>query len=107
MRVLTPLVKPGQRLKKPIMSGGQLLFGAGTEMSRRYLRVIHEEGIRVVDLEPDPHVSDWETVPSVDQYVRGLDERFIHHQRNRKMKALKQAIKDVYLDFLFELESKE
>ena len=107
MRVLTPLVKPGQKLKKPIMSDGQLLFGAGTEMSRRYLRVIHEEGIRVVELETDPAVGDWEIIPTVDQYVRSLDERFNSHQRNKKMKSLKQAIKDVYLDFLFELEGRE
>ncbi len=105
MRVLTPLAKPGLVLENAVNSDGQLLFGQGTRLSRRYLRAIHEEGIRVLDVENDVRIDPWEQVPDVDAFVRNLEIRFSGTEKDRRMCAMKQAIKDVYLDFLFELES--
>ena len=105
MRVLTPLVKTGLILDAAVMSEGQLLFGKGTRLSRRYLRAIHEEGIRMLDIVDDPRIDSWERVPEVDEFVNRLDERFAGSEKNRRMRILKKAVKDVYLDFLFDLES--
>ena len=104
MRVLTPLAKTGLILDAAVLSEGQLLFGKGTRLTRRYLRVLHEEGIRFINVEGDVRIEPWERVPEVDEFVRQLDLRFADTENDRRMKMLKQAVKDVYLDFLFDLE---
>ncbi len=105
MRILTPLAKPGLVLAKSVAApGGKLLFGRGTELNRRYLRVLHEEGLRVLNVESDTRVEPWERVPEVDEFVRSLDARFHSVRDDRRMDILKNAIQGVYLDFLFELE---
>lgn len=105
MRILTPLAQPGLILARSVTAPeGKLLFGRGTELTRRYLRVLHEEGLRVVEVENDTRIEPWERVPDVDEFVRGLDARFSSVKGDRRMETLKQAIQGVYLDFLFELE---
>ncbi|MGC6419025.1 MAG: hypothetical protein ACON3Z_18005 [Bradymonadia bacterium] len=104
MRILTPLARPGQRLRRSLTSRGAPLFGAGTQLTRRYLRVIHEEGIRYVEVEPEASIADWEVLPTVDTFITDLNGRFAGHERDGRMMAMKQSIQDVYLEFLFELE---
>ena len=72
-------------------------------MSRRHLQALHEEGVRVLDVQPDPRIEEWERIPDVDGFVRSLEHRFANVAKDRRMDVIKQAIKDVYLDFLFEL----
>ena len=105
MRILTLLGRPDLELDSAIVSpDGLPLFGRGTRLSRRHLQALHEEGIQVLDVKPDPRIEDWERIPEVDEFVRTLDCRFETVQKDRRMGVIKQAIKDVYLDFLFELE---
>ena len=105
VRILTPLAQPGLVLSRSVTApGGKLLFGRGTALTRRYLRVLHEEGLRVLDVENDTRIEAWERVPEVDEFVRGLEARFDSVKDDRRMDVLKQAIQGVYLDFLFELE---
>ena len=105
MRILTALAKPGLVLSQPLYSQGGILFGQGTRLTRRYLRVIHEENIRILDVEDDPSIELWERAPDVDTFVRQLDARFEGYEKHRQMNLIKAAVRDVYLDFLFELES--
>ena len=81
------------------------MLGKGTRLSRRYLLAIHEEGIRILDVVNDTSIEPWTRVPDVDGFVRELDVRFAGAERDPRMGVIKQAIKDVYLDFLFELEA--
>ena len=105
VRILTPLAQPGLILSRSVTApGGKLLFGRGTVLTRRYLRVLHEEGLRVLDVENDTRIEPWERVPDVDEFVRGLEARFSRVKDDKRMGVLKQAIQGVYLDFLFELE---
>ena len=105
MRILTLLGRPDLELQTAIVSpDGLPLFGQGTRLSRRHFQALHEEGIRVLDVRPDARIEDWERIPDVDGFVRTLDCRFENVQGDRRMAVIKQAIKDVYLDFLFELE---
>jgi hypothetical protein len=105
VRILTPLARPGLVLLRSVTApGGKLLFGRGTALTRRYLRVLHEEGLRVLEVENDTSVEPWERVPEVDEFVRGLEARFHSVRDDRRMTVLKNAVQGVYLDFLFELE---
>ena len=105
MRILTPLAKPGLELAKPSISpDGKPLFGRGTRLARRHLRLLHEEGVRVLEVKSDVRVESWERIPDVDEFIRGLEDRFSTVEGDRRMDALKQAVQNVYLDFLFELD---
>ena len=104
MRILTLLSKPGLELRVAVTSDDGLpLFGAGTRLDRRHLQALHEEGIRVLDVQPDARIDEWERIPTVDGFVRSLDSRFEHVAKDRRMDVVKNSIRDVYLEFLFEL----
>ncbi|MEE2789053.1 MAG: hypothetical protein VX589_17080 [Myxococcota bacterium] len=104
MRVLTLLAKPGLELQTAVSSAdGMPLFGANTRLARRHLQALHEEGIRVLDVHADPRIEEWERIPTVDGFVRSLDSRFESVGKDRRMDVVKEAIRSVYLDFLFEL----
>jgi hypothetical protein len=105
MRVLTPLARPGLRLAKPIIVDGRPLLGKGTALTRRYLRSLYSEGVHLLEVEPDARVQTWEQVPDVNEFVTELERRFSQVQSDPRMMMVKQAVADVYLDFLFELES--
>jgi hypothetical protein len=106
MRMLVPMARPGVRLGEAVLSADGLpLFGRGTELTRRHLRLMHEAGVRSVEVAPDPSIEPWQTVPETDAFLRALNERFAPVESDRRMMALKEAVRDVYLDFLLELES--
>jgi len=91
-------------LAKAINAGGLPLFGKGTRLTRRYLRTLHDEGVRALEVEPDARVERWERVPDVNEFVTTLEERFAEVKAEPRMMLFKQAVADVYLDILFELE---
>jgi len=105
MRILTPLAQPGLVLVVAVSSrDGKPLMGKGTRLARRHLRLLHDEGVRVLHVQDDRRVESWEQLPDVDGFIRGLDERFAFVEDDPLMGAMKQAIKNVYLEFLFEME---
>ena len=106
MRILTSLAKPGLVLSaNAVSSAGDILLGSGTTLTRAFLRALHEEGVTVLEVEDDPRVEPWEKVPEVDDVVRGLEARFNSVKNHEQMALLRQAVQDVYLDFIFDLES--
>lgn len=105
MRVLTALAPPDLTLARAITTDdGMPLVGRGTRLARRYLRMLHDEGIRVLHCEDDPRVDPWIRIPETDEYLRALDARFRPVEGDRHMMALKDAVRGVYLDFLDGLE---
>jgi len=66
--------------------------------------MLHDEGIKVVECEDDPRVEPWQRLPEPDAWLEALDARFRPVERDRRMMALKDAVKSVYLDFLIDLE---
>ena len=106
MRILTSLAQPDLKLAKPIMGQhGSLLFCKGTILGRRHLRVLHAEGVRFVEVEEDPRIQEWETVPDVDEYMQILDRRFASVEDEPRMQMIRQSVQRVFLDFLFDLEA--
>ncbi|MCA9537580.1 MAG: hypothetical protein KC620_01755 [Myxococcales bacterium] len=106
MRILTLLARPGLELSEAVTSpDGLPLLGRGTRLTRRHLRLLHGEGVRTLQVEDDPRVEPWEQVPPVPEWQRALDERFAPVEADRRMQALKQAVRAVYTDFLFDLET--
>lgn len=105
MRILLPMARPGVRLEQAVTSADGLpLLGRGTELARRHLRSLHEAGVRVVDVVPEPPVEPWQALPTADEWLRELDARFAPVEGDRRMVALKEAVRDVFLDFLIDLE---
>jgi len=101
MRILTALAPPGLILARAITTpDGMPLVGRGTRLSRRYLRMLHDEGVRVIDCEEDHRVEPWIRIPEADAYLQALDARFEPVSSDRKMLALEDAVRGVYLDFL-------
>ncbi len=105
MRILTALAPPDLILGRAITTDdGMPLVGRGTRLSRRYLRMLHDEGVRVLECEEDPRVDPWIRIPETDEYLRALDARFEPVEGDKRMRALKDAVRGVYLDFLDGLE---
>ena len=105
MRILTLLAQPGLVLAKPVLSGDGLpLVGVGTQLSHRHLRLIYDEGIAVLHVEPDRRIASWQELPDVDGFIGRLDERFAFVEDDPLMNVMKQAVKNVYLEYLFEME---
>lgn len=105
MRVLTALA-PADLEAAHALTGpdGMPLVGRGTRLSRRYLRMLHDEGFEVVEVVDDDRVQPWERIPTRDEYLRALEARFRPVDGDRRMRALRDAVKDVYLGFIAELE---
>lgn len=105
MRVLTALAPADLQAAHAITGpDGMPLVGRGTRLSRRYLRMLHDEGFEVIEVVDDDRVQPWERIPTRDEYLRALDARFRPVDRDRRMRALKDAVKDVYLGFIAELD---
>lgn len=105
MRILTALAPPGVVASRAIAGlDGMPLVGRGTRLSQRYLRMLHDEGIRVIECEDDDRVEQWQRLPEVDAWLTALDQRFRPVESDRRMMALKDAVKSVYVDFLLDLE---
>lgn len=101
MRILTALAPPNLIAAEAITTDDGLpLVGRGTRLGRRYLRMLHDEGVAVLDCEDDPRVEPWIRIPEVDDYLRTLDARFRPAEGDKRMMALKDAVRGVYLDFL-------
>ena len=80
------------------------LVGVGTQLSHRHLRLIYDEGITVLHVEPDRRIASWQELPDVDGFIGRLDERFAFVEDDPLMNVMKQAVKNVYLEYLFEME---
>lgn len=105
MRVQTSMCHEGLRLLVAVPGpDGKLLLGKGTRLERRHLVELYEMGVRVVEVEDDVSVEPWEEVPEAPAFLRALDERFEPVAGDRRMMQLKEAVRDVYLDFLLDLE---
>ena len=107
MRVLIYLARPALRLAEPIVtSDGMPLLGRGTRLTRRHLRRLYQTGVRIVEVDHDPDLNPWETIPSAAEYLEALDARFAPVAKNRHMMRLKETVCRVYLDHLKKLEAR-
>ncbi len=105
MRVLTQLVRPGMELARAVVTpDGLPLLGRGTVLSRRHLRSLYIDGVRVLDVVDDGTLEAWERLPEVSAYGAALDARFAPVADDRRMQILKRAVKRVYVDFLLRIE---
>lgn len=105
MRVQTSMAKEGLRLATAVTGpDGKLLLGRGTRLERRHLVELYDMGVRVLEVEDDVTVEPWEEVPEPAGFLRALDQRFSSVSGDRRLAHLKDAVREVYLDFLLELE---
>ncbi len=101
MRVLTQFARPGLRLAEPVTTvDGVPVLGRGTVLSRRHLRTLYDAGVRVVTVDDEPDMSPWEGVLEPDAFLAALEARFEPVAADRRMTALKDAVREVYLEFL-------
>ena len=107
MRVLIYLARPELRLAEPIVtSDGMPLLGRGTQLTRRHIQRLYQAGIRIIEVDHDPDLNPWETIPDVQAYLGALDARFAPVAKSRHMMRLKELVCDVYLDHLKKLEAR-
>lgn len=101
VRVLTQVARPGVRLANPVlMPDGKLLLGRGTVLASRHLAMLQDLGIKVVEVDDDGGLGPWELAPDADAWLAALEARFSTVAHDRRMLALKEAVRDVYLDYL-------
>lgn len=107
MRILTQFARPGLRLAQPVETiDGLPLLGRGTELTRRHLRTLYEAGVRLITVADDPDLSPWESVPEIDAFLAALEDRFEPVAGDRRMAHLKDAVREVYVDFLLGLRER-
>ncbi len=105
MRVQTSMCHEGLRLAVAVCGpDGKLVLGKGTRLERRHLVELYDMGVQVVEVDDDVAIEPWEEVPEAHAFLRALDERFSTVAEDRRMTQLKDAVRDVYLDFLLDLE---
>jgi hypothetical protein len=104
MRILTQFARAGLTLAEPVVTvDGLPLLGRGTVLSHRHLRALYRAGVRAIQVVDDPDLSPWESVPTPDAFLRALEARFEPVAGDRRMAALKDAVRDVYLEFVASL----
>lgn len=105
MRVLVEMARPGLELAEAVVTADGLpLLGRGTRLTRRHLRSLHASGVRVVRVVDDESLEPWMAIPTLAEFLRDLDARFAPVEHDRRQQALKRAVRDVYTDFLLDLE---
>ncbi len=108
VRVLTHIARAGLRLAAPVLTpDGLPLLGRGTVLAARHLSMLNDMGVRTVEVENDPRLGMWEVVPEPDVWLVALEARFSTVAHDRRMMALKDAVKEVYLDYLRTVEPVE
>lgn len=101
VRLLTHVARPGARLASPVMTpDGLPLLGRGTILGARHLAVLTDLGVRTVEVEDDPRLGLWEVVPEPEAWLAALESRFSTVAADRRMMALKDAVREVYLEYL-------
>lgn len=101
VRLLTHVARPGARLASPVLTPDGLPFlGRGTVLGARQLAALTDLGVRTVEVEDDPRLGLWEVVPDPDVWLAALEARFVPVMADRRMTALKDAVREVYLDYL-------
>lgn len=101
IRLLTHVARPGARLAAPVMTpDGLPLLGRGTILAARHLAALNDLGVRTVEVEDDPRLGPWETVPEPEAWLQALESRFAPVAADRRMLALKDAVREVYLEYL-------
>ena len=101
VRLLTHIARPGARLAVPVLTPDGLPFlGRGTVLGARQLAALNDMGVRTVEVEDDPRLGLWEVAPEPDAWLAALESRFLTVQADRRMTALKDAVREVYLDYL-------
>lgn len=108
VRVLTHVARAGVRLAQPVLTpDGLPLLGRGTVLAARHLSLLNDMGVKTVEVENDPRLGLWEVVPEPDAWLAALEARFATVTHDRRMVALKDAVRDVYLDYLKTVEPVE
>ena len=99
------MARPGVRLAQPVLSADGLpLLGRGTVLAARHLGVLNDLGVRTVEVEDDPRIGTWEIVPEPEAWLAALEARFFTVFADRRMMAMKDAVREVYLEYLQTLE---
>lgn len=105
MRILTHFARPGLVLALPVTTkDGMPLLGRGTRLTQRHLRALYDDGVRTIDVDPEESLGSWDEIPEVPAFLRALETRFAPVAADRRMAEMKDAIRDVYLDYLAEIE---
>src|SRR5688572_25272580 len=101
MRLLTQFARPGLHLAEPVVTADGLpVLGRGTILSRRHLRTLYDAGVRIITVVDEPDLAPWEAVLTPDAYLQALEARFSTVHGDRRMDALHDAVRDIYLEFL-------
>ncbi len=105
MRVFVRVTRTGLKLAEPVTTPeGLPLFGRGTTLEGRHLQILNDMGVDTVTVEDDPRLGPWEVVPDPEAWLAELERRFAPVIADRRMVALKDAVRDVYLDGLLRPE---
>jgi hypothetical protein len=103
--LLTHVARPGARLARPVLTpDGLPLLGRGTVLGARHLGLLNDMGVRTVEVEDDPRLGPWEVVPEPDAWLSALEARFSTVSTDRRMVAMKDAVREVYLEYLRAVE---
>ena len=105
MRVLTVFARPGYRISKPLFLPDGEFLPESTTLTEAHLKSLRSERIKVVDLEPDPRIREWECVPELNAFMSTISERFQTKTPDAGIDMIRCAVEDVYTRFLFDLES--
>lgn len=105
VRVFTHVARAGLRLAVPLTTpDGLPLLGRGTILGARHLAVLNDLGMRTVEVEEDNRLGLWEVLPEPEAWLTALDARFAPRVTDRRLMALKDAVREVYLEYLRTVE---
>ncbi|MFN3201860.1 MAG: hypothetical protein ACE366_25875 [Bradymonadia bacterium] len=97
MPVYTHLTPPGFALAEAAYAAdGALIFGRGTTLTPRHLTALIEEGVTLIEVEPtgaQPEIPPWIEAPELSRWLEDLERRFERVKGDRRMNALKQALR--------------
>ena len=105
MKVLTVFARPGYQLAAPLFLPDGEFLPESTILTETHLKTLRDHGVKVLHLEADSRIREWECVPELNGFMSTLAQRFTTEAPDEHLDMIRCAVEDVYTRFIFDLES--
>ena len=107
MKVLTVFARRGYRLDTPLFLPNGEFLPEGTALTDEHLHSLRSAKVKVLELEADARIRDWECVPDLNAFMATIAQRFTTDESDETVDLIRCAVEDVYTRFLFDLETEK
>ena len=105
MRVLTSFARPGYTISEPLFLPDGEFLPAGSALTLEQIKMLRLAKHRIVLASEDCGARDWEQVPSLNNFMSTMQNRFGQGQLHPGTDMIRCAAEDVLSRFIFDVDS--